>query len=151
MHFTRTASIRSSANCLTGDRPRDGFADKNYLLLAQDMLYRVLDQKLDEVIALDELLADKECPDVVSDVVVVEPSPGDDDEEPAGAQNFWWLNANPAIWSISDWEARERQTYTSINEKGNKRRIYKHFQAAQKGDLVVGYVTLGIRWMRRTG
>ncbi len=32
-------------------RPSDGFGDKNYLLLAQDMLYRVLDQKVDEVVA----------------------------------------------------------------------------------------------------
>ncbi len=88
---------------------------------------------------------------MVSEGVVGEPSPGDEDEEPAGAQNFWWLNANPAIWSISDWDSGGRQTYTSINEKGNKRRIYKHFQAAQKGDLVIGYVMRGIPWMRRTG
>ncbi len=48
-------------------RPRDGFGVKNYLLLAQDMLYRVLEKKVDEVVALDELPVDREGPDVVSD------------------------------------------------------------------------------------
>ncbi len=129
-------------------RPRNGFADKNYLLLAQDMLYRVLDQKVDEVNALDKWPADTKGPDVVSEGSGGEPSPDDDDGDPPGAQNFWWLNANPAIWSISDWEPMGRQTYTSINEKGNKRRIYKHFQAAQKGDLVVGYESSPVKQVK---
>jgi 5-methylcytosine-specific restriction protein B len=34
-----------------------------------------------------------------------------------------------------------RQTYTSHNEKGNKRQKYKYFQEVKPGDLVVGYVT----------
>jgi 5-methylcytosine-specific restriction protein B len=53
--------------------------------------------------------------------------------------NFWWLNANPKIWSISGYNEGERQTYTTHNEKGNKRRIYKHFEAAKPGDLIIGY------------
>lgn len=53
--------------------------------------------------------------------------------------NFWWLNANPNIWKLSDFKEGERQTYTSRNEKGNKRRVYKYFEAVQPGDLVIGY------------
>lgn len=53
--------------------------------------------------------------------------------------NYWWLNANPNIWSLSDFSVGERQTYTSRNEKGNKRRIYKHFESVLPGDLVIGY------------
>ncbi len=53
--------------------------------------------------------------------------------------NFWWLNANPAIWSISNHVEGQRQTYTTHNEKGNKRRIYKYFEAAKPGDLIIGY------------
>ncbi len=53
--------------------------------------------------------------------------------------NFWWLNANPKIWSISNHKEGERQTYTTFNEKGNKRRIYKYFEAAQPDDLIIGY------------
>jgi len=53
--------------------------------------------------------------------------------------NFWWLNANPKIWSISNHTEGQRQTYTTHNEKGNKRRIYKYFEAAKPGDLIIGY------------
>ena len=53
--------------------------------------------------------------------------------------NFWWLNANPKIWSISNHKEGQRQTYTTHNEKGNKRRIYKYFEAAKEGDLIIGY------------
>lgn len=59
-----------------------------------------------------------------------------DNEEPI---NFWWLNANPKIWSIDNHKEGERQTYTSHNEKGNKRRIYKYFEATKPGDLILGY------------
>lgn len=59
-----------------------------------------------------------------------------DDTEPL---NFWWLNANPKIWSISNHNEGQRQTYTTHNEKGNKRRIYKYFEAAKPGDLIIGY------------
>ena len=55
------------------------------------------------------------------------------------AVNFWWLNASPNIWKISDFQEGERQTYTSRNEKGNKRRVYKYFEAVKPGDLVIGY------------
>jgi 5-methylcytosine-specific restriction protein B len=53
--------------------------------------------------------------------------------------SFWWLNANPKIWSISNHIEGQRQTYTTHNEKGNKRRIYKYFEAAKPGDLIIGY------------
>ncbi len=53
--------------------------------------------------------------------------------------NYWWLNANPSIWSLSDQKVGDRQTYTSRNEKGNKRRIYKYFESVQPGDLIIGY------------
>jgi 5-methylcytosine-specific restriction protein B len=54
---------------------------------------------------------------------------------------YWWLNANPTIWNFEDTPVGQKQTYTSHNEKGNKRRIYEYFQSAKPGDLVIGYVT----------
>jgi 5-methylcytosine-specific restriction enzyme B len=66
----------------------------------------------------------------------VELEKNNDDAEPL---NFWWLNANPKIWSISNHNEGQRQTYTTHNEKGNKRRIYKYFEAAKPGDLIIGY------------
>jgi 5-methylcytosine-specific restriction protein B len=59
-------------------------------------------------------------------------------EEPESV-NFWWLNANPKIWSINEFEEGQRQSYTTHNEKGNKRRIYKYFEEIKPGDLIIGY------------
>lgn len=63
----------------------------------------------------------------------------DEDEEVSTSLNFWWLNANPKIWRISEYNEGDRQTYTTHNEKGNKRRIYKYFEEVKKGDLIIGY------------
>lgn len=59
-------------------------------------------------------------------------------EEPED-QNFWWLNANPNIWEISKFDEGQKQSYTTHNEKGNKRRIYKYFESVKPGDLMIGY------------
>ena len=55
--------------------------------------------------------------------------------------SYWWLNANPKIWSFKDTPVGSRQTYTSHNGKGHKRQKYRHFQETKPGDIVVGYVT----------
>ncbi len=62
-----------------------------------------------------------------------------DESEITETLNFWWLNANPKIWSISNNKEGELQTYTTHNEKGNKRRIYKYFEQAKPGDIIIGY------------
>ncbi len=121
--------------------PKDGFQDKNHLLLAQDMLYRLLDGKRDVVEAHAELLTINTPNDMAKEK---EDKPDGDPEaadegEPQGEPNYWWINANPAIWSISTMDAEDKQTYTTKNKKGNKRRIYKHFEATQKGDKMIGY------------
>lgn len=60
----------------------------------------------------------------------------DDGEEEHG---YWWLNANPKIWSFSDLQVGEVQDYTLFNENGNKRRVFQNFIDAKAGDLVIGY------------
>jgi MoxR-like ATPase len=60
---------------------------------------------------------------------------------PGGAIAYWWLNANPKIWDFTGVSVGDRETYSSHNEKGNKRQKYKYFQEAKAGDIVVGYVT----------
>jgi len=60
-------------------------------------------------------------------------------------QNFWWLNANPKIWRIDSYELGDIQSYTSRNDKGNKRRIYKYFEEAKPGDLVIGYESTPVK------
>jgi 5-methylcytosine-specific restriction protein B len=59
--------------------------------------------------------------------------------------NYWWLNANPKIWSLSNLRVGEEQGYTLLNENGNKRRIYQNFLDARKGDLVIGYESTPVR------
>jgi 5-methylcytosine-specific restriction enzyme B len=63
-------------------------------------------------------------------------------------QNFWWLNANPKIWSIDSYELGDIQSYTSHNDKGNKRRIYKYFEEVKPGDLIIGYESSPIKQMK---
>lgn len=53
--------------------------------------------------------------------------------------NYWWLNANPKIWKIGSHAEGELQTYTTHNDDGNKRRIYKYFEAFKEGDIILGY------------
>lgn len=57
-------------------------------------------------------------------------------DEPHG---YWWLTASPKIWSYSDIGVGEEQSYTLVNENGNKRRIYQNFLDAKAGDIVIGY------------
>jgi 5-methylcytosine-specific restriction enzyme B len=52
---------------------------------------------------------------------------------------YYWLNANPKIWKIEDYIVGQEQTYTTYNEKGNKRRIYKYMQQLKPGDIIIGY------------
>ena len=60
-------------------------------------------------------------------------------------KNYWWLTANPKIWSFDELPVNDKQIYTSINDKGNKRRIYENFTKVQSGDLIVGYIATPVK------
>jgi 5-methylcytosine-specific restriction enzyme B len=68
-----------------------------------------------------------------------ENEPEEAEESGAREPQFWWLNAKPNVWKMSDFKEGERKTYTSRNEKGNKRRVYKYFEAVRPGDILIGY------------
>ena len=59
--------------------------------------------------------------------------------------SYWWLNANPKIWSFFDIAVGETQAYTLYNENGNKRRIFQNFLDAKVGDVVIGYESNPVR------
>lgn len=59
----------------------------------------------------------------------------------SGDKNYWWLNANPKIWNFIETPVGGTQNYTTHNEKGNKRRVYKYFQELKPGDILIGYVS----------
>lgn len=60
--------------------------------------------------------------------------------DPPSNNNYWWLTGSPNYWSPSkEWDLGEDIDYTLYNDKGNKRRIFKHFTEAKSGDLVIVY------------
>lgn len=63
------------------------------------------------------------------------------DESPEDSEHrrYWWLTANPKIWSFSDLKLGEEMSYTLYNENGNKRRIFQNFIDARVGDIIIGY------------
>ena len=54
-------------------------------------------------------------------------------------QQYWWLVANPMIWSLSEMKIGEEQDYSLYSENGHKRRIFSNFVNAKQGDVVIGY------------
>lgn len=60
-------------------------------------------------------------------------------EEGEDEHHYWWLNANPKIWSFSGIAVGDVQSYTLYNENGNKHRIFQNFLDAKVGDMVIGY------------
>ena len=81
----------------------------------------------------DELSAALAKIDLSGIELYVAAAPGEQD------RGYWWLNANPKIWSFADIAVGEVQSYTLYNENGNKRRIFQNFLDAKAGDMIIGY------------
>lgn len=81
----------------------------------------------------DELSAALDKVDLSGIELYVAAAPGEED------RGYWWLNANPKIWSYSDIAVGEVQSYTLYNENGTKRRIFQNFLDAKAGDMIIGY------------
>lgn len=60
-------------------------------------------------------------------------------------KNYWWMNANPKIWSFSNIAVGEKEHYTLYNENGNKRRIFENFLAAKEGDEIICYESTPVK------
>nr|WP_269323949.1 AAA family ATPase [Lactobacillus delbrueckii] len=56
-----------------------------------------------------------------------------------GQKQYWWLNANPSFWNLSDLKVGEERYYTLYSESGHKRRVFQHFLDAKVGDKIIGY------------
>ena len=72
----------------------------------------------------------------------VQESPGPKPAEGTPAKpsglSYWWLNANPKVWNLEETPVGGKQTYTSHNERGNKRQKYRYFQEVKPNDLIIG-------------
>ena len=81
----------------------------------------------------DELSVALDKADLSGVELYVAVAPGEADH------GYWWLNANPKIWSFSNIAIGDVQSYTLYNENGNKRRIFQNFLDAKAGDMIIGY------------
>ena len=57
--------------------------------------------------------------------------------------NYWWLNASPKIWSFSNIEVGQSVEYTSVNDNGHKRKIYKNFENVKVEILLLDMSHIG--------
>jgi len=64
---------------------------------------------------------------------------------PTNPPNYWWLNANPKIWSMAAAPIGQVQNYTLYNDKKNKRKVFQNFLDAQKGDIIIGYESTPVK------
>lgn len=77
----------------------------------------------------------EELAKAVDQAVLPPDNPGEETHEPG----YWWLNANPRMWSFSNLAVGEVQAFTLYNDSGHKRKIFQNFIDAKAGDLVIGY------------
>lgn len=87
----------------------------------------------------DELSEALDKVDLSGVELYVRAAPGEED------RGYWWLNANPKIWSFSEISVGEVQDYTLYNENGNKRRIFQNFLDAKAGDMIIGYESYPVK------
>jgi len=59
--------------------------------------------------------------------------------------HYWFLSANPKIWSMSSMPVGKEQNYTLYNDNGNKRRVFQNFLDAKVGDKIIGYESTPIK------
>jgi hypothetical protein len=58
---------------------------------------------------------------------------------PSGDIRYWWLVANPKIWSMIDMAVGTKVEYSLYNDNDKPRRIAQNFLDAKVGDKVIGY------------
>lgn len=60
-------------------------------------------------------------------------------------KRYWWLVANPKIWSMADLAVGSTVAYNLYNENGKQRRIFQNFLDAKVGDAVIGYESTPVK------
>lgn len=94
--------------------------------------------------ALTEYTDNKDLIDNINNLIGVEDFDNIEIEIPT-SDNYWWLIANPAEWSFDQIEIGGTETFTSHNDQGTERKIYKNFVDAKVDDYVIGYVARPIK------
>lgn len=60
-------------------------------------------------------------------------------------KRYWWLVANPKIWSMADLAVGSTVEYNLHNDNGKQRRIFQNFLDAKVGDAVIGYESTPVK------
>lgn len=60
-------------------------------------------------------------------------------------KRYWWLVANPKIWSMADLAVGSTVEYNLYNDNGKQRRIFQNFLDAKVGDAVIGYESTPVK------
>ena len=55
------------------------------------------------------------------------------------SRNYYWVNARPSYWTFDSIPVGGTIEFSSVNDNGNKRRIYQYYVDAKAGDKFVGY------------
>lgn len=55
------------------------------------------------------------------------------------AARYWWLVVNPKIWSFSELDVGDIESFSLYNDRGNPRQVFENFLDVQVGDQVIGY------------
>jgi predicted RNA-binding protein with PUA-like domain/DNA polymerase III delta prime subunit len=56
-------------------------------------------------------------------------------------KNYWWLNANPKVFSFLNTDIGEEVACWNYNSNGNKRRVFQHFFEVKLGEPIICYET----------
>lgn len=89
--------------------------------------YKGYPQKLEAIMGIESAADDNLLPE---------------ESKPAG---YWWLNANPKYWKMSEWKVGDVIEYTLYSDKGAKRRVFQNFLDAAEGDVVICYETTPVK------
>lgn len=117
---------------LADNLTEDCYPDKELRTLTMDFGFYI-SRKCTEKENEKQELAQEAQPEIAS-VPAVE-----SDTTTQAEKQYWWLNANPKVWSFFDIHIGEKVEWTFFNSSGNKRRIFKNFEDAKVGDIVIGY------------
>lgn len=60
-------------------------------------------------------------------------------------KRYWWLVANPKIWSMADLAVGSTVEYNLYNDNGKQRHIFQNFLDAKAGDAVIGYESTPVK------
>lgn len=66
-------------------------------------------------------------------------------KKPDSEIKYYWITANPSIWSVSTIKNGGEVTYTAVNKKGRKRRLQSAFKEAKPNDRVVFYESAPVK------